>query len=291
MSGEVSLRPLPRVLESLSNSEFHRLCDKHPNYSRSIERCETCKGAKSFRWWDSERTRVVTYSCPCPDQYLLGWNFLAAGIGDAYQRLDWPDLYETDDTESLVFALDYLEHAENYFKAGVGLYLYGPQGTGKSSLACLILKKAIVERGVKGYFTSFAHMFSALMEGFDDPDVRKWFDSRVRNAGLLVVDDVGREYGRKKQAVAGEGMKEGPSAAAKTLMDEVLRHRVASSLPTIVTTNLTPDDIATEYGGNVLGLLYERSLDYEVQGRNFRQRAKERLIEEAQQGLRRPVVW
>jgi len=73
-------------------------------------------------------------------------------------------------------------------------------------------------------------------------------------------------------------------------MDEVLRHRVANSLPTIITTNLSMDDLTRNYGSNVMSLLHERSTTYRFTGDDFRDQARYRLDDEVRQGLTRPVV-
>src|SRR5690606_38450368 len=108
---------------------------------------------------------------------------------------------------------------------------------------------------------------------------KAWFHRRIKNADVLVMDDVGREHqGRTR------------SGLPESTFDEVLRHRVAAGTPTIITTNLDMQALQEGYGGNVMSLLHERSTTYRFTGADFRDTARVRLVDEVEMGLTRPVV-
>lgn len=275
-----TLAPLPETIRLLTNPELERLRTRYPRLPESPERCVTCEGTGSFRWYGAKVGEgpppVVTYECSCTDQWVLHTYLLNANIGDAYQRLSWGDV--ATEQGALDKVADYLEHASSYVRAGVGLILYGGVGTGKTMLATLVLKQLLAQ-GYDGYFTTFSEMIDTYTGGWNDPEERAWFHRRIKNAEVLVLDDIGREYqGRTK------------SGLPESTFDEVLRHRVAAATPTIITTNLDLTKLQEGYGGNVMSLLHERSSTYRFTGEDFRDNARTRLVDEVAAGLTRPVT-
>lgn len=157
---------------------------------------------------------------------------------------------------------------------GKGLFIYGPPGTGNTTAAALVLREAL--RGAA----------SQRWLGYcppDDPDwsasstwpavpglfmplhtlLRTYYDKirgdetaetvmyrifcdgpRWRRTKLLVLDDVGKEY-------------DSGSGFSKASLHALLRDRYWKGCPTIVTTNLSPDDFEIEYGPAMGSFIYE----------------------------------
>jgi DNA replication protein DnaC len=272
------LPPIPPQIRLLRNDEVERLRKRYPRLPSSPAHCPTCKGTGEFRWWvgRSEDRHVETYRCNCVDQWTLFLYLLNANIGPTYQRLSWADV--ATEPGAVEKVMDYLDNAAAYVQAGCGLILYGEMGTGKTLLETLMLKH-LLGMGYDGYFTTFSEMIDTYTGGWHDAEEKAWFHRRIKNAQVLGMDDVGREYQGRKQ-----------SGLPESTFDEVLRHRVAASTPTIITTNLTLDRLQEGYGGNVMSLLHERSTTYRFTGSDFRDNARMRLDEEVRLGLTRPVM-
>lgn len=119
----------------LSNEDLKRLEDQYPELRTG--KCPTCADTKVYRWKGAE------WACLCDEQKRLYVRYLNAGIGDTYQRLSWSDL--AMDPEQYAPAQDYLDNAEDYVRAGMGLLLHGPVG-------CIQGDAVIgVNRGGKGF--------------------------------------------------------------------------------------------------------------------------------------------
>ena len=269
--------PLPPSIRPLANDESARLKARYPNLSQSPDDCVTCRGKKRYLWYAPGTTEVAEYECDCVDQWVLNRVLLAANIGVTYQRLSWTDLTHTD-PGAVTRAMEYLRDIEKYEQAGVGLIFYGGRGTGKTSLVTLLLK-GLIARGYDGYFTTFSEMIDTYTGGWNDRDEKAWFHRRIKNAGNLVLDDVGKEYQGRKS-----------SGLPESTFDEVLRHRVAGSTPTILTTNQNLQEMQEGYGGGVMSLLHERSSTYRFSGEDFRDAQRQRTLDEIEQGLTRPLV-
>lgn len=274
----LQLPPVPTTVSSLPDEQLGELERRYPGLAVGHDQCVTCRGSGSFRWYApiTQRERVGEYECLPGNQAYLHLRFLYSGIGLAYQRLSWVDYFDLSIAQ-IELADEYTRNAAGYLDAGLGLILHGSdRGTGKTMFAELLLKR-LVASGVDGYSTTFASLLASFSGGWDDKAERLWFTRRVRNAAVLLIDDLGREH-------------KGARTIADSTLEEVIRHRAQQSMPTILTTNLTPEEIRTGYGGHTMSVLYERSELVEFSGADRREEVRLRLLRETRAGLRRPVV-
>jgi DNA replication protein DnaC len=277
------LPTMPPTLRILTDVERDWLRRQYPSAPDTPAQCVTCGGNREFRWYgyDAVRppespTEVVPYRCPCDEQYLMHSRYLFSGIGMSYQRLSWRDFMAlTDDLQRV--ALDYVQHLDGYLSSGVGLILHGPdRGTGKTMFS-LLLAKQIVAAGRGLFATTFGALLDQYTGTWRDAEARAWFGAHTRNVDVLVVDDLGREYG-------------GLRNVGESALEDVLRHRAQHDLATILTTNLTPAEILSGYGGHTMSVLSERSILAGFAGADRRVEVRDRMVFEIQHGLRRPVV-
>lgn len=297
MSEQTNPRWETLEVRTLTDREVSRLSSLYPDLSRSPDDCPTCGGRKSFLWYDENR-EPIEWACDCIGQWRLNRFFLHAGIGNAYQRLAWDDIEPNEAmSEAVDFVLEYLESAEHMVRSGLGMVLSGPPGTGKSMLALLALKHLLV-LGHDGYFTTFSNLLSTMMAGWSSDDERRWFLRRIKNAGILVIDDIGREFRKQrheKEDRDEDGKKTGglvrdTTPVAESGIEEVVRHRLANALPTFVTTNLDIDELGVGYGGNLVSLVKEASAVHRIIGSDYRPKVNSRTFNEGRAGLMRPVV-
>ena len=146
---------------------------------------------------------------------------------------------------------------------GVGLLLAGAPGIGKTTLACSILQDFVRDLpndmdsatkvlGMKSddfglaiypaYYLTYPGLVSRIKDTFGkhDQDVKDSLDgiygrakSDDLNVRLLVLDDLGKEYGTE---------------FTNSTFDEVLRARYDAGLPTIITTNVPLERWEGQYG-------------------------------------------
>lgn len=117
------------------------------------------------------------------------------------------------------------------------LVLSGPVGVGKTSLACLLASLVARRTDVR---TLRYVQSGALMQAMGNADA----PADLRNAGLLIVDDLGRGH-------------EGAFPSARSRLWCLLDHRWSNGLPVLYTTNLvgTPAELARLFGAETEPLL------------------------------------
>lgn len=274
-----TLPPLPAQIGTLTTEQSHRLRQTYPGLP-DLKNCITCRGTKTFRWYapinERDPQHVGEYDCACAEQFILHRRFLHAGIGETYQRLGWAD-FEHIPLAAVDMAMEYLDHADRFVASGFGLVIHGDKGNGKTLLSNLIVKE-LVAKGFDCYANTFSSMIDTFADGWRDKDDRKWFSQRVRNADVLLIDDLFRERNK------------GVGSVGENALEETLRHRVARSKPTIITMNPDPAEIEKGYGAHTVSLLSERARVYAFHGPDRRIEMNERFRREVLAGLTRPIV-
>lgn len=266
---------LPPGIRTLTDPEIDRLNDHYQGIKgKTPERdCPTCRGAGTYQW-----PLGVQNDCNCRVQFVMHRYFLHSGIGIRYQRLGWDDAVAVNKGVCAKI-ISYADHAEANANAGRGLILRGEsKGTGKTLMAALLLKMLLADHKLDGHFIQFNELLDSHTATWgNNPEAKAWFAKRIRNAGVLVIDDVGRENKNRHEV-------------SSALFDMVIRARHDNCKPTIITTNLSADDLRTGYSSNVTSLLSGICEDIEVPGIDYRPTAEENVAVEIVNDVRRPIV-
>lgn len=131
------------------------------------------------------------------------------------------------------FYNEYLNQIKKFYEIGNGLYLYGPNASGKSTLAYLIGKNILK---TTSYSVKCYNHLSLLKDfqrtwGRDNQAVAKTkFIQAFKETDFLIIDDF--------------LFQEHNSDWAREFTSEMLRLRVDNNLPTIFTSNYNIDEIA-----------------------------------------------
>lgn len=139
-----------------------------------------------------------------------------------------------------------LKHAAA-LKEGIGFFMYGDNNSGKTSLA-MIMAKFMLLNGYAVQVTTVRDMTDMYAQGWSDPAIGLQFNNRFRDVDFLVVDDLNKEFKNR---------------ATQACLDLVLRWRSNRLLPTVLTTNLCPEDLEAEYGRSIVALIERRSIPLE----------------------------
>ncbi len=152
---------------------------------------------------------------------------------------------------------DYIENFDAYLSEGRGLWLEGDVGTGKTTLAMLVSKRAI-ETGHSVAIYSLPRLLARIRRTYDgeagELSYLEFF-RRLTSVDLLHIDDLGAE---KRSDWVLEQL--------YAIVDE----RYASSLPMIVTTNLPIPELEEQIGQRTVSRLSETCTWIGVHGEDKR---------------------
>jgi len=254
------------LADFLPEREATRLSRLYPGMmSGPQDYCPTCGTVGTYLWLGVENR------CDCATQLQLYKWYCSSNIGLTYQRLDWDDWF--GDGEIRDWARDvYL--ANPYVEHGMGFFLWGEMGTGKTMLATLVLKD-LIKRGLRCYSVVAEDLIDEFTKTWQSPEALQWYEERIKTCDVLLLDDLGKERSTLK--------------SRNTFLNNLLRSRVQTGRTTIVTTNLDPDYLGTSYGESSLELLIEANLSKEFTGGSVRQMIRDRKNAEVLNGEVRPI--
>ena len=216
-------------------SKFPRLIENLQNAEDTNRHCENCTGdcpKSRDKYWQ----QVITLN----DNAFSGFAF-------PYQKCIFGRMQDADVSLPLEYRAktfsDYEVHEQNEqtvewakkmpFDKSLNLYVHGVCGSGKTFLAALVMKSAVMA-GRSVQFGTFNRLFATIKATFDDKDksTQEAYD-RLYKWDLLILDDLGGE--------------KFSDWAVKELF-ELINERYNSHRQILITSNLTPEELRRSIG-------------------------------------------
>lgn len=214
-------------------------------------------------------------SCHCRNLLILNKLYDKSSIGDLLRRQNFDhfklDLFRKDRQEGeevspyenmKAIVKDLKEDYIPYFgDKSPSLYFFGRVGTGKTFLVNAVAK-ALLDRG-KTVFYQTAYDLLEFMVDYsftrqEDRGSLKEKRDYIFEADLLVIDDLGTEN---------------VNSMTKTALFEVINGRMIRQKPTIISSNLKPDELGKRYDDRIFSRIGNEYILYEVYGSDLRGRA------------------
>lgn len=127
------------------------------------------------------------------------------------------------DRHAMQIARNYVGNFEKLRADGVGLFIHGDVGVGKSFMAACIVN-ALIDKEKACLMTDFTTVIDDLWKNDD----RNAYRRKLNDTTLLVIDDLGREHDSKY---------------TREIVASILDVRCRSKRPMILTSNLSPDEL------------------------------------------------
>jgi DNA replication protein DnaC len=161
----------------------------------------------------------------------------------------------------------YCEVSDKVLSGGLGIYIYGDKGTGKTHLtACMA--NALIQQRRQVLFTNFAEISKLLRSTFGKKNESEaGYISRLATIDFLFIDDLGTERVQTK---------DGDLWLQEKIFD-VLNKRYNNRKPTVFTSNYSLQELITERG------IAERTIDriaemssvvLKINGNSYRMKAR-----------------
>lgn len=218
-----------------------RKCDYNVSMKK-FEPCNICRGkegpAPGYVYVDMKGYRVAQ-ECECHRLWELESRreraYIRAGVNTP---LDFSS-YKGDLSQGSVESLKVLCNNFDRFKERTNIYMYGPNGTQKTTMAQVVGKK-LIDQGFSVKYVLMESLIHDLNGGFDKDEER---DARVReyrDVDLLIIDEA---FDITKVTVYKSGYQ-------LPYLDSFLRERYDQDRKsTLFISNVTPQDISVDKFG------------------------------------------
>ena len=248
------------------NISFIELC------ACKVKECK-CDGNPPYLFHDDETEEVKVCSCrPFRNQIIrIRDLFNQSNIPVKYRYRRITEFQTDDDNEEVCLNLAQAHDNAYYFieqfsdshhEAMRGLYFFGNAGSGKTMLACLCLNELILQFQLKVKFVKITRdFFNAMRASFNQES--EWYGrgdnlfKSIAEVPALVLDDFGVQADSPWEQ--------------RTLYD-LIDARYEAELPTILTSNLPPQEIETVFKNRIYSRLKEMTVFQTMIGLDYRER-------------------
>ena len=197
----------------------------------------TCEGAQAERdAWEAEQERAARGAAEAARLAKLD----ASGIPERYRCAAHP----------------WAQSLAERIAGGQGFYLFGPNGTGKTTLACAAARICL-DRGMSVRFAVSTSLLESLREF--GKEARSLADD-LAGCDLLVIDDLGTEL---------------VTRYTQAEVYDLVNHRLNTGKPTIINTNLGLQEIERTYSSRVHSRLAGMYAAVQFKGRDIRLQKKQ----------------
>ena len=171
-------------------------------------------------------------------------------------KLDYyPDGAGTSPKKRMESVLNYCkEYAADFSRRSPSLLLYGKTGLGKTHLSLAIAGNA-VEEGYGVIYSSAQNLFNKLeKDKFGKADANT--EEAILDCDLLIIDDLGAEFTTQFTVSA---------------LYNIVNSRELESKPTIISTNLMPEQLTKAYGERIASRILSNYVMLYFDGSDIRQ--------------------
>lgn len=229
--------------------------DEHINQDFELL-CKKCNTKRFFQ----KNNFVVIVNCKCQEQQkaneekerirneiiqakMLQLSKLkeASLLGPRYKNSKFENLdmdRPADFVKTVERCKKYCKNWEKVKADGLGMYLYGDIGTGKTELTACI-GNYLLEHSVPVLFTNFLEIGKQIKKTFTDHTMTESaFIERLANVDLLIIDDIGTEI----------VIRNGEKAWIQDKIYDIINKRYINRMPTIFTSNESIPDLVNKCG-------------------------------------------
>lgn len=226
-------------------SEYAAKLLKRPNTfldGTGIVRCRTCREPMMF--YLAEAKRWMPCSCRCkPEDGEREENIeelkRQSGIEGRYKAADFEKFaVNKENDEVFQSCLRYAVHYDQIQPRGLGMYLYGVSGAGKTYLAACIAN-TLLNAGRQVVFVNVNTILTEIRYAYSQRGSERPIIERYVTADLVIFDDIGTEkYTKASESVS----------FAQDKFFQIIDGRYIRQKPTIFTSNYSLQQLVEERG-------------------------------------------
>lgn len=192
--------------------------------------------------------------------------YLYCGIKSMWHGKKISDFH--NDPEALEKVQKYLSEISKFKAKGIGLYLWGSNGTGKSHLLNTAMKELCSKKYNVRVF-SMDEIIDKFTVSWHSDSERAELDNILRNKDFIGIDEFGKNLGADGKPVYIPDL-------AKRVMESVIRYRVQMGKPIWFASNTDPKNVCEVFSEDVASLLREAVIPICVRGEDYRKEIQRR---------------
>lgn len=192
--------------------------------------------------------------------YKIKEYYLYCGIKSGWHSKSLSDF--TNDDEALEAVVKYLKSSKDVSEDGIGLYLWGSNGTGKSHLMNCAFKE-LISKGYNVRIYSMDEIVDKFTSSWYSDEDKRELDNVLRNINFLGIDEFGKNVDAKGNPVYLPDL-------VKRVMESVIRFRVQMNKPIWFASNTDPKFVKDVFSEDIASLLREAVVPVCVRGGDFR---------------------
>lgn len=220
-----------------------------------LDGCPKCQGVDlDCSCWKRYNEAIQLYQACIPRDF---WTYTPADV--SHNREVFTEVVEP-----------YMQRLSRALRGGYGLMLTGDNGVGKSMFMCLVLRKAIA-RGFSTYYTTMLSLDHDIKRGFSKPEVQERLEWYL-TSDFVAIDELAKE-----QFKAGDSF-------TRTQVERILKSRFENSMPTLLATNASLEELEKIYGSTLTSILEGKYMIAAMEPGDFRQQMKARMAREMAKG-------
>lgn len=180
-------------------------------------------------------------------------------------KLGWHDKTfadYTNDEKALKMVRNYIRKSDEFVNDGLGMYLWGSNGTGKSHLLNCAFKR-FIEKGYTVRLFSMDELVDKYTSSWYSDEQKQDLTKILRDVQFLGIDEFG-----KNVDLSGEPLP--IPDFVKRVIESVVRYRVQMKRPLWITSNTEPKYVKKVFSEDVASLLSEAVVTVCVTGGDFR---------------------
>lgn len=266
-----------RVRDNITGAQHYQISERLRKYSAIY--CERCFQTGTVIEYEhyTDHVRLTSSDCQCKKLKRVTENVQhgmeLAGIPVRYHRAaigDWEDPSSNIEekrinSRSITIVKGYAGKLLRMQKKGYGLFFCGPNGVGKTYLACAIGANCIRE-GLKLCYYTMPKIVQTVIGGWYEKELQQTI-SDIEMADFLIIDDLDKAYATKTRIEI-------------SVLDNLFRERLQNNRPMLVTSNRTLDQVRESHGESVFSMFNEHCAEVVLLGNDHRKKLAESMVKD-----------